>query len=89
MTNTANAPERKAIVAVICAELEKVNDEKIDLSESTDITKDLHVDSLAVMDLIFALEEHFDVSVPLNDLADIQTIGELSELVEKIAAKEA
>ncbi|MBX9726384.1 MAG: acyl carrier protein, partial [Rickettsiales bacterium] len=45
-------------------------------------TTDLHVDSLAVMELVFALEERFDVSIPLNELGDIRTIGQIAQLVE-------
>lgn len=83
----ASVPDQNTILNVIYEELEKVNIERVELSESTDITKDLQIDSLAVMDLVFALEEHFDVSVPINDLADTQTIGQLSQLVATLAAR--
>lgn len=79
------ATAREDIVPFIIGELEKVNPEKILLNEATDMATELKIDSLAVMDLMFAIEEHFDVSIPLNDLADIRTIGQLAEMVEKIA----
>ncbi|MBY0355531.1 MAG: acyl carrier protein [Rickettsiales bacterium] len=77
MTST----EFTAIVKVIIDQLEKVNDEKLPLSADTDITTDLHADSLAIMELVFALEDRFDVSIPLNELADLRTIGQIAALV--------
>ncbi len=73
------------IVSLICAELDKENTDKITLSENTDITSDLNVDSVAIMDLMFVLEEEFDVSVPINDLADVRTIKELANLIIKLS----
>lgn len=74
--------EPNSILQTIYMELQKANDENIPLTEATDITTDLHVDSLAVMELVFALEERFDVSIPLNELGDIRTIGQIAQLVE-------
>ncbi|MBX9725956.1 MAG: hypothetical protein K2X09_01715, partial [Rickettsiales bacterium] len=54
--------DTNTILQTIYMELQKANDENIPLTEATDITTDLHVDSLAVMELVFALEERFDVS---------------------------
>jgi acyl carrier protein len=39
------------------------------------------MDSLAVMDLMMELEDKFDVSIPLNQLAEIQTVGDLADAV--------
>lgn len=72
------------IVAFICNELEAALPDPLSLSAETDMTKDIAVDSIATMDLVFALEEKFDISVPLNALADICKIGELADLIEKL-----
>ncbi len=87
MTEKDAAPNMQDVLDFICSELEKVNPDKVELSGETDMTTDLSVDSLAVMDLMFAIEERFDVSIALNDLADIRKINELAELVVK-AVKE-
>ena len=76
---------KESILQVIYKELENINENNISLTADTDMTTDLNVDSVSVMDLMFALEEEFDVAVPLNDLADIRTIGELANLVEKLS----
>ncbi|UPG96516.1 acyl carrier protein [Luteibacter aegosomatissinici] len=59
------------------------------ISASTGITADLGFDSLKVMDLIMAVEDEYDVSVPINALADIRTVGELAELVSKTLGQNA
>lgn len=87
--NVTPGPDKKEVLKIIFSELEKVNEQGIKLQESTDITTDMNVDSVAIMDLVFELEESFDISVPLNDLADIRTIGELADLVLKIARDQA
>ena len=83
-TQPATSGSYEAIVKLICTELDKENDNGITITEDTDITTDLSVDSVAIMDLMFALEEEFDVSVPINDLADIRTVKELAELIIKL-----
>lgn len=82
-----SAPTYTDILNKIRDELGKVNTTGVELTEATDITTDLNVDSVAVMDLLFAVEECYDVSVPLNELGEIRTIGELARLVQQIAAK--
>jgi len=76
-----SVPSYGEIVEAICAELEKFNAQEATLSENTDITTDLNVDSVAVMDLLFALEERYDISIPLNELDEVQTIGQLAGVV--------
>ena len=73
---------QKTIIDFICRELEKVLPEASGLNADTDMTTDIAVDSVLVMELVFELEEKFDVSIPLNSLADIRKIKELAELVE-------
>jgi len=72
------------VTTFICQELSKVLKTPQDLDAQTDMTTDISVDSVAIMDLTFVLEEEFDVSIPLNALADISKIGELAALVEKL-----
>ena len=50
----------------------------------TDITRDLNVDSLAVMDMIMELEDRFDVSIPLNVVAETKTVRELADAVGQL-----
>ena len=54
---------------------------------ATVITKDLSLDSLAVMDMVMELEDRFDISIPLNTLADIHTVDQLADTILRIRAK--
>ncbi|WP_395670537.1 acyl carrier protein [Phenylobacterium sp.] len=56
------------------------------LQDETDIARDLAVDSLALMNIVMELEDRFDISIPLDRLADIQTIGDLSALITELRA---
>ena len=57
------------------------------LTESTDLNRDLNLDSLAVMELMFELEDRFNISVPMNLLPEVSTIGDLTQLVRRIEAR--
>ena len=81
----ATGISQDSVLPVIYTELDRINERGIALTENTDITTDLAVDSVAIMDLMFVLEETFDVAVPLNDLADVRTIGQLAGHVERLA----
>jgi acyl carrier protein len=43
---------------------------------------DVGLDSMKVMELVMQIEDHFDVSVPLNILPDMKTIGEFAKHLE-------
>jgi acyl carrier protein len=57
------------------------------ITGATVIVDDLGLDSLAVMNFVMEIEDKLDVSVPLDRLADIRTIDDLSmclaELLEQ------
>lgn len=72
------------ISAFICSQIQRLVPSAKSLSVKTDITTDIAIDSLAIMDLVFTLEEEFDISIPLNALTEIRTIGDFSNLVGKL-----
>jgi acyl carrier protein len=53
-------------------------------SEQTRIMDDVGLDSMKVMELVMQVEDHFDVSVPLNILPDVNTIGEFAKHLETL-----
>ena len=58
------------------------------LEDGTRFTEDLNFDSLLVMEFIAALEDQLDISVPLNVLPDIETIGQLVTVAYEIVREE-
>ncbi|MGB5330501.1 MAG: phosphopantetheine-binding protein [Gammaproteobacteria bacterium] len=59
-------------------------EEPIVLSEQTRIIDDVGLDSMKVMELVMQIEDCFDVSVPLNILPDVNTIGEFAKHLETL-----
>ncbi|UYN98009.1 MAG: acyl carrier protein [Enhydrobacter sp.] len=57
------------------------------ISGDTVITKDLAIDSLAVMDMVMELEDRFDVSIPMNVVAEIHTVDELADTIVTLSAR--
>jgi len=53
----------------------------VELNGETNLVRTLGLDSATLVDIILDVEDEFDVSVPLNALADVQTAGELATLI--------
>jgi acyl carrier protein len=45
---------------------------------------DVGLDSMKVMELVMQIEDNFDVSIPLNILPDMNTIGEFAKHLEAL-----
>jgi acyl carrier protein len=79
---------RDDIFAKLCELLEPFNADKIELTGSTDISTDLNIDSVSVMDFVMEVEDHFDIDIPLNVLSETRTIDDLGAVVaERLEAK--
>ena len=57
------------------------------LSEETGLVADLDLDSLKVMELLLELEERFDISIPLNIVSDVRTIGDFARQIEQLIGR--
>ncbi len=55
------------------------------VSESTDLLDEVGLTSLDVMELIESLEDEFDIALPINDLAEVRSVGDLIEVTMKAA----
>jgi acyl carrier protein len=54
------------------------------VTSETRIAGDLGLDSVAVLDFIQDVEDRFDLSIPLERMAEVQTIGELSVAIQTL-----
>jgi acyl carrier protein len=66
----------------LCQLLEPFNTAKIALKADTDISADLNIDSVSVMDFVMEVEDHFNIDIPLNVLSETRSIGDLVNVVE-------
>lgn len=76
------ASANEDIFTELCKLLEPFNKVKATLSRKTDISSDLNIDSVSVMDFIMEIEDKYDIDIPLNMLSDIRTLDELTGVVE-------
>ena len=60
------------------------SEQPIVLSEQTRIIDDVGLNSMKVMELVMQTEDHFDISIPLNILPDVSTIGEFAKHLEQL-----
>jgi acyl carrier protein len=56
----------------------------VSLSAQTQIVGGLGLDSVAILDFIMDIEDRFDISIPLDRVAEVQTVGELIGAVESL-----
>jgi len=68
----------------ICRIVEPFNTKQVPLAPQTSFAADLEFDSISVMDLVAAIEDEFDIVLPLNRLPDLETVQEVTDEVEKI-----
>ena len=76
--------DRNDIFATISAQIEPFNKKGVALSDSTTFAGDLEWDSLTVMDFVAAIEDEFDIIITMNMQAEIETVGQLVDAVQKL-----
>jgi acyl carrier protein len=62
------------------------SEKPVELGEETGLMDGVGLDSIKVMDLVMQIEDHFDISVPLNILPNVRTIGDLAKQLQKLLA---
>ncbi len=82
-------PDQSSNIRKIVLEVLAVFNKKgIAITDSTSFVNDLEFDSLLVMEFISELEDQLDISVPINILPDIETVGMLIVNAERIVREE-
>jgi acyl carrier protein len=71
----------KEIMDAVFEMLQQHNPRNIHLRQETKITSELNIDSVEVMDLVMEIEQRFDIDIPISMLSDVETIGDLAEIV--------
>lgn len=66
----------------LCQLLGPFNTAKIALKPDTDISADLNIDSVSVMDFVMEVEDHFNIDIPLNVLSETRSLADLVKVVE-------
>ena len=56
--------------------VEQLDVPKGDVEPGKSFTEDLGADSLAIVELVLALEENFDIKIPDEEVDNIRTVGD-------------
>lgn len=59
------------------------------VSAETSITRELGLDSLAVMNFVMVLEDRFDLSIPVDTIVDVETVADLARVIDSLQARQA
>jgi len=78
-----------SVEAEIIAIVKRVSRRPIEPTAHSDLVLDLGFDSLLVFELIAELEDHFDVSIPLNDIERVRTIAQVDAHLRGLIAQQA
>jgi acyl carrier protein len=55
------------------------------ITGETVISDGTAVDSLTIMDMVMELEDHFDISIPMNVVAEIRTVNQLADTIIRLS----
>jgi acyl carrier protein len=77
-------PDRAATYTKVLELIEPYNKKGVEVGETTRFAQDLEWDSLTVLDFVANVEDEFDVIISMNMQAEIETVGQLVEALEKL-----
>ena len=76
--------DRQQTLTKILELIEPFNKKGIAVTGSTRFAQDLEWDSLTVLDFVANVEDEFDVIISMNMQAEIETVGQLADALEKL-----
>ncbi len=71
---------QESIDEAVMALVQRYNPEGKPIDRNSEIGADLNIDSVAAMDLIMEIEDKFDIDIPMNQVGELRTIGDLIDL---------
>lgn len=71
---------QESIDEAVMALVQRYNPEGKPIDRNSEIGADLNIDSVAAMDLIMEIEDKFDIDIPMNQVGELKTIGDLIDL---------
>ena len=78
--------DREQIFDKVLTLIDPFNKKDVDVTESTRFAQDLEWDSLTVLDFVANIEDEFDVMITMNMQAEIETVGQLIDSLERLQA---
>jgi acyl carrier protein len=78
--------DRQQTYAKVLEMIEPLNKKGVAISEATRFAQDLEWDSLTVLDFVATIEDEFDVIITMNMQAEIETVGQLVDALQRLMA---
>ncbi|HEX5259363.1 MAG TPA: acyl carrier protein [Sphingomicrobium sp.] len=78
--------DRQQIYARTVELIEPYNKKGAAITEATRFAQDLEWDSLTVLDFVAGIEDEFDVIITMNMQAEIETVGQLVDALQRLVA---
>lgn len=78
--------DRDQTAAKVHELIQPFNKKGVVLEEGTRFQDDLEWDSLTVMDFVASVEDEFDITISMNQQAEIETVGQLVDAVGRLRA---
>ena len=69
-------------------QIESIAEKGAEINESTDLVEGLGLDSFKVLDLLLEVEDEFDLSIPMNVLADVRTVEDMARRIHELGPRE-
>ena len=78
--------EYRDYLAFMYSLLDEHNKQGLVLSEDTELVADIGLSSLDVMEFVEKIEDQYDISIPLNILPDVYTLGDFARRLHELDA---
>ena len=79
--------DRQQAYAKVVELIAPFNKKGVAITEATRFAQDLEWDSLTVLDFVANIEDEFDVLISMNMQAEIETVGQLIDALERLKAQ--
>ena len=79
-------PDRQQTYAKVLELIEPFNKKGVAITDATGFAQDLEWDSLTVLDFVANTEDEFDVHISMNMQAEIETVGQLVDALQRLKA---
>ncbi len=78
--------DRQETYAKVAELIAPLNKKGVAITEATRFAQDLEWDSLSVLDFVATTEDEFDVIITMNMQAEIETVGQLVDSLQRLTA---
>jgi len=74
----------KEILQTLLTRLAQFPNRPSELTAQTDLAADMTIDSVDMMELLMEVEDTYDVSFPLNMMANVNTVQDLADQIKQL-----